>query len=77
MDWSNIFATLVASMIGGLVATSIARRQINATMQVERDKSRREVALELLESVDSYVHIAYRGGAEERLERQETVQISV
>lgn len=71
IDWPNITATLAASIIGGLIAAYVARGQIRAAMQVERDKARRETALELLESMDSYVHIAYRGeDAQQHWERQ-------
>ncbi|KRG63654.1 hypothetical protein ABB27_17410 [Stenotrophomonas terrae] len=71
IDWPNVMATLCAALIGGLVATKVAKGQVQAMLQAEREKSQKETALELLESIDSFVHIAYRGGDEQsRLERQ-------
>ena len=70
IDWPNITATLAAAAMGGWVAASVAKRQITAAVQVERDKAKREAGRELLESIDSYLHIAYRGDGDQRWERQ-------
>lgn len=71
IDWPNVIATLCAALIGGLVATKVAKGQVQAMLQAEREKSQKETALELLEAIDSFVHIAYRGADEQsRLERQ-------
>jgi len=70
IDWPNITATLAAAAMGGWVAASVAKRQITAALQVERDKAQREAGRELLESIDSYLHIAYRGDGDLRWERQ-------
>ncbi len=60
IDWPNITATLIAAAIGGLIASKVARHQIEANQRAEREKVRRETARELIEAIDSYVHIAYR-----------------
>lgn len=70
IDWPNIVATVAAAVLGGWIASRVAQRQIHAAQAAERDKARRDVARDLIESVDSYLHIAYRGGDQERLERQ-------
>jgi hypothetical protein len=71
IDWTNIVATLASACIGGLIAAGIAGKQIKAAQTTERDKSRRENARDLIESIDSYLHIAYRDSSPEgRLERQ-------
>lgn len=67
VDWPNIVATLAAAVLGGWIATRIAQRQIAASQKVEADKIRRELAREWIETVDSYLHIAYRS---ERMQRQ-------
>ncbi|MDM7553382.1 hypothetical protein [Xanthomonas fragariae] len=71
IDWPNIVSTLVAAAIGGCVAACVASRQIEASLQVEREKVRKETSKELIEAIDSLVHIAYRHDSEEkRHERQ-------
>lgn len=70
IDWPNVTATLIAAAIGGKVAMSIARAQMNEIRAIEQDRIRRELGRELIEAVDSYVHIPYRGAADETLERQ-------
>jgi len=71
IDWPNIVATLAAALIGGLIASKVARHQIQANQQVEREKIRKETARELIEAIDSYVHIAYRDSSDAAtLERQ-------
>jgi hypothetical protein len=71
IDWTNIVATLASACIGGLIAAGIAGRQIKASQAAERDKTRRECARDLIESIDSFLHIAYRNDTvEARLERQ-------
>ncbi|CTP92549.1 hypothetical protein [Xanthomonas graminis] len=71
IDWPNILATLAAAAIGGWVAAGVASRQIQASLQVEREKVRQETSKELIEAIDSFVHIAYRHDNEEkRHERQ-------
>lgn len=72
IDWPNVVATLFAAGVGGWVASSIARSQMKATLQVEREKARKDSARELVEAVDSYVHIAYRDqeGGQSKYERQ-------
>nr|WP_238396060.1 hypothetical protein [Xanthomonas fragariae] len=62
---------MVAAAIGGCVAACVASRQIEASLQVEREKVRKETSKELIEAIDSLVHIAYRHDSEEkRHERQ-------
>jgi hypothetical protein len=71
IDWPNIAATLASACVGGLIAAGIAGRQIKASHAAERDKTRRECARDLIESIDSFLHIAYRNETHEaRLERQ-------
>ena len=71
IDWPNITATLAAAAIGGWVAAGVAKRQIQASLEVEREKVRKETSKELIEALDSFVHIAYRHDSEEkRHERQ-------
>ena len=71
IDWPNIVATLAAAAIGGWVAAGVANRQIQTSLQVEREKVRKETSKELIEAIDSFVHIAYRHDSEEkRRERQ-------
>lgn len=60
IDWPNIAATLASAFIGGLIAAGVAGRQIKASHSAERDKTRRECARDLIESIDSFLHIAYR-----------------
>lgn len=59
-DWPNIAATLISSIIGGLVAVYAARLQNQVTGKVEEDRMLKEITLELIDSIDSYLHIAYR-----------------
>jgi len=71
IDWPNVTATLVAALLGGWVATKIAKSQIQAMTQAEREKMRKETGLELMEAIDSFMHIAYRDQDEQsRFERQ-------
>jgi hypothetical protein len=70
VDWPNLVATLSAAVLGGWIASRIAQRQMTASAEAERDKTRRELARDLIESIDSYLHIAYRGSGEDRFERQ-------
>lgn len=71
IDWPNIVATVAAAVIGGWIAARIAQRQTEAMQQVELQKFRSHAARELIEAVDSYVHIAYRSKDEAgKLERQ-------
>lgn len=71
IDWPNIAATLASAFIGGLIAAGVAGRQIKASHSAERDKTRRECARDLIESIDSFLHIAYRSETpDSRLERQ-------
>ena len=70
IDWPNIAATLTATTLGGLIAVFVAQRQIKASQANEHQRVLREVARDLIESLDSFLHIAYRGGDEERRERE-------
>lgn len=71
IDWANTAATLISAVMGGWIASNIAKRQADATNQVEQEKVRKEAARDLIESMDSFLHIAYRGADHEsRMERQ-------
>lgn len=71
IDWANTAATLISAVMGGWIASNIAKRQADVTNQVEQEKLRKEAARELIESMDSFLHIAYRGtDHESRMERQ-------
>lgn len=71
IDWPNIVATLTAACLGGLIAAHVAKRQIDAAQRVDFDRTRRDTARELIEAIDSFLHIAYRGEQPvDKLERQ-------
>jgi hypothetical protein len=70
IDWPNIAATLTATVLGGLIAVFVAQRQIKASQANERQRIVRDIARDLIESLDSFLHIAYRGDGEEHRERE-------
>lgn len=61
IDWLNIVATLVAAAIGGGVAVLVAQQQMRASESAEQRKRRSAAGLELVDTLDSYLHVAYRG----------------
>jgi hypothetical protein len=71
IDWPNIVATLASACLGGWIASRIAVSQMAAAQAAERAKSRREIARELIEAIDSLLHIAYRDNTNDgTLQRQ-------
>ncbi|WP_078120443.1 hypothetical protein [Thiosocius teredinicola] len=66
IDWLNAGSTLIAAAIGGIIAARVATYQTRATLKAEQDGRKQETARELLEAIDSFMHIAYRGEHEER-----------
>lgn len=71
IDWVNAMATLASAAMGGWIAAGVAQRQSEAAIRAEQEKVRKEVARDLIEAMDSFLHIAYRGeDLNSRLERQ-------
>ena len=71
IDWANVMATLASAAMGGWIAAKVAQRQSEAAIRAEQEKVRKEVARDLIEAMDSFLHIAYRGeDPNSRLERQ-------
>lgn len=66
IDWINAGSTLVAAAIGGAIAARVATFQTRATFAAEQASRTQQTARDLLEAIDSYIHIAYRGDREER-----------
>lgn len=61
IDWANVMATLASAAIGGWIAAKIAQRQSEAAFKAEQEKVRKEAARDLIESMDPFLHIVYRG----------------
>ncbi|BBP01671.1 hypothetical protein [Sulfuriferula nivalis] len=66
IDWTNIVATLTSAMLGGWIASRIATYQTQATVRSNEQNQKQEVARDLLEAIDSFIHVAYRGESSER-----------
>ena len=66
IDWPNALSTLIAAAMGGWIAATIAKKQIATTIELENSKRLHGLAYELLDTLDTYLNIAFRGEDTER-----------
>ena len=65
-DWADVTATMLSTIIGGVLASRVATYQTRATLKAEERRRQQAIARDMLETIDSYVHIAFRGETTER-----------
>lgn len=65
----SIVVPIVAALLGAFIANQVAKNQIKTMLQLEKERVLKEATFELIDAIDSFVHISYRKSVEQE-ERQ-------